>query len=164
MEYHVVHVAAFQLQGMFDFLFYHDSPENIYYRWRTHNFGQFRQELSGCEVSRGFRDVHFKDVRLCSARQLQGVKIFQCEVALSTAPKKAVERSTESLSSHLSTWTLGLLVARYGAPKLSVSTRVADGGDRHHVKHQTHHISPQTISSDRNWSCRSCQSLTLDLK
>ena len=40
MEYHVVHVAAFQLQGMFDFLFYHDSPENIYYRWRTNNFGQ----------------------------------------------------------------------------------------------------------------------------
>ena len=115
---------------------------------------KLREELSECEVSIGFKHFHFlKDVCLCTARQLQGVKIlildiFQCGVALSTAPKKAVERSTES--SHLGTWTLGLFAARYGAPKLSVSTRVADGGDRHHVKHQTHQISPQTVSSDRN--------------
>lgn len=27
--------AWLKWQGMFDFLFHHDSPENIYYRWRT---------------------------------------------------------------------------------------------------------------------------------
>ena len=70
---------------------------------------KLREELSECEVSIGFKHFHFlKDVCLCTAGQLQGVKIlildiFQCGVALSTAPKKAVERSTESLitSRHL---------------------------------------------------------------
>lgn len=73
-------------EGMFDFLFYHDSPENIYYRWRTFAFAQ--------------RD-NFKVWRTQTFRVYEGGRWWRppsCEAAIEAAEKKKQSKFSSSLA------------------------------------------------------------------
>lgn len=80
-------------EGIFDFLFHHDSPENIYYRWRMFAFTQ--------------RD-NFKVWRTQTFRIYEGGRWWRpppCEAALEAAEKKRQSKFSSSGGEDLSLQT-----------------------------------------------------------